>query len=175
MLTQRSYPIATVDMMDRTDKLIQQTERLLAQVELLQQTIKQLQLDLNRHGLVLDQHLTKLRNKKAEPRLKPLTTQERRSTPRRKGNPVSVHVVDGTEMDDPFQGWVVDRSAGGMRLLVDEAMPAGTLLKVRPTKAPAGFPWIQVKVKSCYRERKSWNLGCQFVEKLSWEDLQQFG
>lgn len=162
--------------MDRTEKLIEQTERLLTQVETLQQAIKQLQMDLNRHGLVLDQHLARLRTKKGPtPQLRPLSTKERRSTPRRKGNPISVHVTDGEETGDPFQGWVVDRSAGGLRLLVDEAIPAGTLLKVRPTKAHAAFPWVAVKVKSCYPERKSWNLGCQFLEKLSWEDLQLFG
>jgi len=162
--------------MDRTEKLIEQTERLLSQVENLQQTIKQLQLDLNRHELVLDQHLTRLRSRKAPaPTLQPLSTPERRSTPRRKGNPVSVYIADNGTPGEPFQGWVVDRSAGGLRLLVDEAIPAGTQLKVRPTKAPAGFPWVAVKVKSCYPERKSWNLGCQFLEKLAWEQLQLFG
>ncbi len=162
--------------MDRTDKLIEQTERLVAEVTQLQQIIKQLQLDLNRHGLVLDQHLGRLRTKKeTQPQLRPVSMHERRSTPRRKGNPVSVLIADGSETDAPFQGWVVDRSAGGLRLLVDEAVPAGTLLKVRPSKAHAAFAWIQVKVKSCYPERKSWNLGCQFLEKITWEDLQLFG
>ncbi len=162
--------------MDKTDKLIEQTEKLLTQVEMLQQTLKQLQLDLNRHELVLNQHVAGLRNQKtATPHLKPLSTQERRSTPRRKGNPVSVHLIDGSEAGEPFEGWVLDRSTGGLRLLVDEAVPAGTLLKVRPTKVQHAFPWVSVKVKSCYPERRSWNLGCQFLEKLTWEDLQLFG
>lgn len=163
--------------MDKTDKLIEHTEHLLRRMEELQQAMKQLQLDLNRHTLVLDQHLTRINAKKstASPRLKPLSTQERRSTPRRKGNPVSVHICNDGNEDNSIQGWVVDRSAGGIRLLVDEAVSAGTLLKVRPTKAPSTFPWTSVKVKSCYPERKSWNLGCQFLEKLTWEDLQLFG
>jgi hypothetical protein len=104
-----------------------------------------------------------------------LTTQERRASPRRKGNPVPVAIANGDEKAEPIQGWVVDRSSGGLRLLVDDAVPAGTVLKVRPTKAPPSFPWLQVKVKSCYPERKSWKLGCQFVQKVSWEQLQQFG
>jgi hypothetical protein len=162
--------------MDRTDKLIEQTERLLNRVEELQQAMKQMQLDLHRHALVLDQHLTRLNTKRPPtPHLRPLTTKERRSAPRRKGNPVSVHICNGPDVSDPFQGWVLDRSAGGVRLLVDEAIPAGTLLKMRPTKAPVAFPWVSIKVKSCYPQRKSWNLGCQFLEKLSWEDLQLFG
>ncbi len=161
--------------MDKTESLIAQTERLLAQVEGLQQAIKQLQVDLNRHGLVLDQHLTRLRRKETAPKIKPLSTPERRSTPRRKGNPISIHFTDSAETADPREGWVLDRSAGGLRLLVDEAVPAGTLLRIKPTKAHAAFPWIAVKVKSCYPERRSWNLGCQFLEKLSWEDLQLFG
>jgi hypothetical protein len=162
--------------MDKTDKLIEQTERLVAQVYSLQQALKQLQMDLNRHALVLDQHLSRLRtDQAAHPQLRPLSTHERRSTARRKGNPVSVLLADRADGAEPFQGWVMDRSAGGLRLLVDEAVPAGTLLKVRPTKAHAGFPWVQIKVKSCYPERKSWNLGCQFLAKLTWEDLQLFG
>jgi hypothetical protein len=161
--------------MDKTERLIEQTRRLLAQVEGLQKAIKQLQVDLDRHGMVLDEHLSRLHKQSTAPQVRPLSAQERRSTPRRKGNPVSVHIANGPATADPSQGWVVDRSAGGLRLLVDEAVPAGTLLRVRPTKAHANFPWIQVKVKSCYPERKSWNLGCQFLQKLSWEDLQLFG
>lgn len=161
--------------MDKTDRLIEQSERLLKQVETLQQAIKQLQIDLDRHVLALAQELTKQRKKAAASETKAAHPPERRSTPRRRGNPVSVAIGNGAKISDPFQGWVLDRSAGGMRLLVDEQIPAGTLLRVRPAKAPASARWVQVKVKSCYSERNSWNLGCQFTEKLSWEDLQQFG
>ncbi|MBY0527510.1 MAG: PilZ domain-containing protein [Gemmataceae bacterium] len=161
--------------MDKTDRLIEQTERLLSRVDALQQDMRQLQADLNSHILALGQHLNRASKRPGPSPIKPLSSQERRSTPRRKGNPVSVAIADAADESETIQGWVLDRSAGGLRLLVDEAVPAGTLLSVRPSKAPPSFPWVQVKVKSCYPERKSWNLGCQFVQKMSWEDLQLFG
>jgi hypothetical protein len=76
---------------------------------------------------------------------------------------------------EPFQGWVIDRSSGGIRLLVDQSVAPGSVLSVRPTKAHPSFPWVQVKIKSCRPERNSWNLGCQFVQKLTWAELQLFG
>ena len=161
--------------MDRTEKLIEQTQRLLKHVEELQQAMKQVQVDLNRHVIVLEKHLTQLATKKSTPQLRPLTTQERRSAPRRKGNPVSVSICDGPDESEPIQGWVLDRSSGGVRLLVDEVIATETLVKIRPSKAPESVPWVTVKVKSCSPQGKSWNLGCQFLEKLSWGDLQRFG
>jgi hypothetical protein len=101
--------------------------------------------------------------------------EDRRNEPRRKGNPVSVQVSNSTHSSEPFQGWVVDRSSGGLRLLVDQEVKAGTVLSVRPTKSHPGFTWVQVKVKSCKPERSSFNLGCQFLRKLSWTELQVFG
>jgi PilZ domain len=161
--------------MDKTDRLIEQSERLAAQIDALQQTVRQLQAELNNHLLALGQHLQRVGRKPLSAPLRPLTSQERRSTPRRKGNPVSVAIANGDGGVETIQGWVVDRSAGGLRLLVDEALPAGTVLNIRPTKAPPSFTWVQVQVKSCYPERKSWSLGCQFVQKVPWERLQQFG
>jgi hypothetical protein len=161
--------------MDKTDRLIEQSERLAAQIEALQQAVRQLQAELNTHLLTLGHHLQRTNRKPLPAPLQPLSTHERRSTPRRKGNPVSVAIANGDSTTDAIQGWVVDRSAGGLRLLVDDAMPAGTVLNVRPTKSPPSFPWVQVQVKSCYPERKSWSLGCQFVHKVPWERLQQFG
>jgi hypothetical protein len=161
--------------MDKTERLIEQTERLLTRVDELQQAIRQLQAELNSHVLALGQHLTRTSRRPTASPLRPLSTHERRSAPRRKGNPVPIQITNGNGEGDSVQGWVVDRSAGGLRLLVDEALTPGTLLVVRPTKAPPSFPWLQLRVKSCYPERKSWSLGCQFVQKPSWEDLQQFG
>jgi hypothetical protein len=101
--------------------------------------------------------------------------ENRRTETRRKGNPVSVQVSNSTHTAEPFQGWVVDRSTGGVRLLVDQEVKPGSVLSVRPTKSHPGFTWVQVKVKSCRPERSSFNLGCQFLRKLSWTELQVFG
>jgi hypothetical protein len=104
-----------------------------------------------------------------------LAAEERRADPRRKGNPVSVQVSNEKATSEPFQGWVVDRSTGGVRLLVDQEVKPNTVLSVRPTKSHPGFTWVQVKVKSCKPERSSFNLGCQFMRKLTWAEMQAFG
>ncbi|MBY0524393.1 MAG: PilZ domain-containing protein [Gemmataceae bacterium] len=183
--------------------LIEQTEKRLAETESLQLTLKELQLELTAYRELLTQKLTLLRSEddgtseeaipqrpaartpEARPSrataAAPVATaptdagEERRTAPRRRGNPVSVQVSDANARTEPFQGWVVDRSSGGLRLLVDQSVSAGTVLSVRPTKAHPSFPWVQVKVRSCRPERSSWNLGCQFVAKLSWAELQVFG
>jgi len=98
-----------------------------------------------------------------------------RAAPRRKGNPVPVLLSNSNGTSEPLQGWVLDRSTGGLRILVDQAIPAGSRLSVRPAKAHGSFPWIQIEVRSCQPERSSWNLGVQFVEKPSWGEMQMFG
>jgi hypothetical protein len=106
---------------------------------------------------------------------------ERRATSRRQGNLVSVtitkpadHGASGTE-SHTMNGWVMNRSGGGLCLLSDEEVSPGTVLTVTPNLGPTTFEWIRVEVKSCRPERKSWLLGCQFLEKLSWDDLRPFG
>lgn len=161
--------------MENTEQLIRKTENLLRQIGTLQEAITALQAELKAHNDDLLEQLGRLRKKPAESQLKPLTTAERRAAPRRKGNPVSVYISNGLTGGDPFQGWVMDRSSGGLRLLVDEPMKPGNVLSIRPVKVHASFPWVQVKVKNCYPERKSWCVGCQFVHRMSWDDLQHFG
>jgi len=100
---------------------------------------------------------------------------ERRASPRRVGNPVSVQISSEEDESESFQGWVVDRSSGGIRLLVDQAFDAGTILNLRPTKAHPSLTWIKVEVKSCRPERNSYKIGCEFVTKPSWAELQAFG
>lgn len=98
-----------------------------------------------------------------------------RAAPRRSGNPVSVQLRNPSLHDDEFQGWVVDRSSGGLGILVDQPVAVNTVLHVRPTKAHSSLPTVQIQVKSCRPERSSFNIGCQFVQKLSWAELQMFG
>lgn len=188
--------------MATADQVIEQTEKRLAEVEALQTSLRQTQEELSAYRELLVQKLELLRNGEPTPPPAaadilladevPETTglpaeegpavepaiqeaQERRSAPRRKGNPVSVQVSNATATTEPFQGWVIDRSSGGLCLLVDQKVEPGRLLSVRPTRCHPGFPWVQIQVKSCRAERGSWNLGCQFEHKLSWTELQLFG
>jgi hypothetical protein len=159
--------------MEKTAELISRTEDLLQQIETLQSTIHELHTELLAHTEQLGLRLAKLRKQPPAPPPRAAGAAERRATPRRKGNPVPVQIRNGDNL--PTRGWVLDRSMGGLRVMVDEALPPGTMLSVRPVKVPEAFPWVPVRVKNCYAERKSWNLNCQFVERISGRDLQQFG
>src|SRR5207253_212568 len=59
---------------------------------------------------------------------------ERRASVRRGGNPVSVLVTPTEHRTDPLSGWVLNRSSGGLGLLVDEALEIGTVVSVQPTR-----------------------------------------
>jgi hypothetical protein len=110
--------------------------------------------------------------------IKPLAKswQERRRAPRRRGNPIPVVLADPESGDDTLGGWVTDRSAGGLRLLVDQEFTVGSRFNVRSTRA-ADAPWIEIEIKHCRNDSGGWSIGCQFVKEkeLTWQDRQQFG
>src|SRR5262245_18065921 len=71
---------------------------------------------------------------------------EKRTSTWRKGNPVPVVLTNESSSIVPFQGWVLDCSSGGFKILVDQQVAVGTVLGVRPAKLQGNFPWIQVNV-----------------------------
>ncbi len=163
--------------MDDTEDLIARTEQVLAQVEALHKVLVRLQGELSAHAKALRDKLDCWRSPAAveKPVPTPAAPPDRRTSPRRKGNLVAVLISDAQGAAEPIEGWVVDRSPGGLGLLVDEEMAVGSVVTVRPGKARSDTRWIQVQVKSCRRERNSWNLGCQFVQKPAWSELRWFG
>jgi hypothetical protein len=100
---------------------------------------------------------------------------EQRGSFRRQGNPVEVQVVNQTTHSVQMRGWVVDRSVGGLGLLMDQPIDAGSLLTVRPTNAPPLTPWIEVTVRSCRQSNPGYEVGCQFVKTPPWALLLTFG
>lgn len=165
--------------MGDAEGLTERTERLLAQVETLQKAMARLQGELLTHSEALREQLAGLRAlpeaEEETPAASAPQARDRRSEPRRKGNLVAVHISDAQATAPPIEGWVVDRSQGGLGVLVDEAVALGTILSVRPVKTRPPARWIQIEVKSCRQERNSWNLGCQFVQRPGWNDLRHFG
>jgi hypothetical protein len=106
--------------------------------------------------------------------LKP-TQPDRRSAPRRKeGNRVEVFLTDETRAE-PLFGWVIDRSLGGLCLNVEKPLNEGSILNVRPRKAPKTAPWIAVEIRSCRPEGSEWEVGCRFLKQPQWNDLLLFG
>lgn len=99
---------------------------------------------------------------------------DRRSSPRRKGNRVEVSITDDTKTDSLY-GWVVDRSMGGLCLVVEKPLSEGTLLNVRPRKAPQTAPWLSIEIRSCRPEGDEWEVGCRFTKPPQWNDLLLFG
>jgi hypothetical protein len=84
-------------------------------------------------------------------------------------------VTDALPEGEQLRGWVLDRSAGGLGLLVGEALEIGTLVRVRPDRPDVLSRWIQVRVIHCTPERIRWRVGCQFVHKPSADVLSGFG
>lgn len=185
--------------MNDTGQVIEHTEQLLARVEEMLRQARLLIADLSQQSVLLQQQLNTLQQttagpetadkmdlEEAEPDDAPrsdrveqflaaaTSARERRSEQRRRGNLKSVQ-VRAEENAEPFEGWVLDRSPGGLGLLVDEQMPVGTVLSVRPHRCSPKFPWIPVEVRSCRPHQQSWNLGCQFLQRVSWNELRLFG
>ena len=71
--------------------------------------------------------------------------------------------------------WVIDRSMGGVCLLMPEALTEGTVLSIKPRKSPPGMPWVQVAVCTCKEDRTGYEVGCRFVKTPAWGVLLLFG
>lgn len=99
---------------------------------------------------------------------------DRRSAPRRRGNRVEVHITDDSKQE-LLLGWVVDRSVGGLCLIVEKPLTEGATLNVRPRTAPKTAPWTAIEIRSCRPDGAEWEVGCRFVKTPQWNDLLLFG
>lgn len=100
---------------------------------------------------------------------------ERRASVRRKGKQIKVLISDAEALEAPVEGWVMDRSLGGLCLLVYRVMEPGTILSVRAAAAPQTTPWVQIEVKSSRHQENHWEIGCQYVRTPPWGVLLLFG
>lgn len=100
---------------------------------------------------------------------------EQRKAYRRGGHPVEVLYSLPDRKKQPFQGWVVDRSVGGLCLTVNQEFAEGTVLAVIPANAPPMTPWVEVEVRSCRAIDGQMELGCKFVKTPPWSILLLFG
>jgi hypothetical protein len=100
---------------------------------------------------------------------------DRRAASRRGGHPVTVVLSDPEEKAAPLQGWVVDRSVGGLCLMVSQPVPLGSWWKVRPADGPRTALPISVEVKTCVSAGAEWKLNCRFEKTPSYAVLLMFG
>jgi hypothetical protein len=100
---------------------------------------------------------------------------ERRLALRRGGNPVEVLLSDAGATQEPVKGWVLDRSVGGLCLMVAGQIKPGTVLSVRAVNAPVTAHWVQIEVKCARDVEGTWELGCQFLKTPPWNIMLLFG
>jgi hypothetical protein len=125
-------------------------------------------------GLALVAGLSFVRRRAAARPSAPTTEAERRQAPRR-ATGVPVHISSAAALPEPIAGWVINGSASGLCLSVEQPVPKGAVLSVRPTKAPPGTPPVQVRVQRCKPDRRRWALGCCFVQVPPANVLGLFG
>jgi hypothetical protein len=99
---------------------------------------------------------------------------ERRSSPRRWGNPTEVSLTS-VLWSGPLHGLVINRSAGGFAIFVDEEVQPATILTVRPLEAPYYVPPVEIEVKQCRKVRRNFLIGCQASTEIPWNVLAWFG
>ena|SRR5207302_9685483 len=99
----------------------------------------------------------------------------RRKSVRQSGNQIPVKVSPDGTLESAWEGWIVDRSQGGLRLRVPEAIPVGVVLRVRCLTGSEGLPWAEVQVKNTREKDQAWEIGCQFLNDLPSDVLQSFG
>jgi hypothetical protein len=98
----------------------------------------------------------------------------RRKSVRMSGNQVPVFVIPNGIPGPPWEGWVVDRSQGGLRLRVPQPLQIGARLRVRVMTSDT-LPWSEVEVKNTRERQEQWEVGCQFLVDPSPDVLRSFG
>jgi len=101
---------------------------------------------------------------------------EQRKSYRRQGNPTGVFIALPDQKDKPMEGWVLDRSMGGICLQANSEFAPDTQLAVLPMNAPTMTPWVDIQVKTCRPlDDEGYELGCQFIKTPAWSILLMFG
>ncbi len=100
---------------------------------------------------------------------------DRRSWPRFERRVRVLLLADDCALDEPFAGWIVDASRGGVRLCIrGDEIAEGAIIRIRKPVVVAGVPWIGVRVKNRVRKEEAWQLGCEFVRPTLQETATLF-
>ena len=100
---------------------------------------------------------------------------DRRESVRRDGVPIRVLLSSTTFRNGVNDGFVVDRSTGGLKLVVRTAVAPGGTLQVRAANAPDTVGFITTIVRSCRPEGDHFIVGCEFEKTPPWNVLLLFG
>lgn len=100
---------------------------------------------------------------------------EQRTAVRRRGQPVKIFLSPTESEEDACEGWVLDRSVGGLCVALTKPLAVQSIIHVRPINAPLTTPWIPVEVRNCRQIENRYEAGCKFVRTPVWSILLQFG
>jgi hypothetical protein len=100
---------------------------------------------------------------------------DRRSSIRREGPPVRVLLASPTFRNGVGEGYVLDRSTGGLRIAVADAVAPGSVLQVRAVNAPDTVGFVTILIRSCRPSSDFFELGCEFEATPPWNVLLLFG
>jgi hypothetical protein len=100
---------------------------------------------------------------------------DRRGAVRREGQPVRVLLASPTFRNGVSDGYVLDRSTGGLKIATQAAVAPGTSLQVRASNAPDTVGFVTVVVRSCRQNGEFYEVGCEFEKTPPWNVLLLFG
>jgi hypothetical protein len=100
---------------------------------------------------------------------------DRRGSVRREGQPVRVLLAASTFRNGVADGYVIDRSTGGLKIATQVAVAPGTTLQVRAVDAPDTVGFVTVIVRSCRKSDDHYEFGCEFEKTPPWNVLLLFG
>jgi hypothetical protein len=100
---------------------------------------------------------------------------DRRGAIRREGALVRVVLAAPTFRGGLGEGFVLDRSTGGLRITVASPLEVGTAVQVRAANAPETVEFVNVIVRSCRKSGEFYEVGCEFEKTPPWNVLLLFG
>ncbi|QJW96892.1 PilZ domain-containing protein [Frigoriglobus tundricola] len=100
---------------------------------------------------------------------------DRRGAVRREGQPVRVVLAATTFRNGVCDGYVVDRSTGGLKIATQVAVAPGSTLQVRAVDAPDTVGFVTLLVRSCRKADGHYEIGCEFEKTPPWNVLLLFG
>jgi hypothetical protein len=99
---------------------------------------------------------------------------DRRKHPRRPTYPVPIR-LESPSGKWSFDGTVMDRSRGGLRLAVPKAMAVGTQVRLGVADSHVATPPVEATVRWCSKVGGRFEVGCQFAKSPPWNVLLLFG
>src|SRR5260370_10108475 len=99
----------------------------------------------------------------------------RRKSVRLSGNQIPVQVCPDGSVESTYEGWIVDRSQGGLRLRGPEPFPGAVVLRVHCLNAPESLPCVEEQVKNSRDKQSYWEVCYQFLNNPGNDVLRSFG